>query len=323
MELNLNSKKLLENKYKNRLILLKEQLISNKTSGWIMVNSDLDKFPVKTKSLKGKTLFITGASRGIGLAIALMAASQGANIAVVAKTITEQKNLPGTIFTAVEEINKAGGKGLAIQCDVRDEESVKKAVEKTVETFGGIDILINNASAISLTSTDETTMKKYDLMHSINERGTYLCTKLCLEHLKKSENPHILTLSPPLNIEDKWLKSFPAYALSKFGMSIYAKAFAAEFKDYGIASNALWPRTSIATAAVQNLLGGDNVMKKSRDPKIMGDAANFILNSDSRIITGRHFIDDEILVAHGISNLEIYNCVKGTSDKELTADFFC
>lgn len=304
-----------------RLFLLRDQISNNKT-GWVLKHIAFDPFITKTQSLKGKTLFISGASRGIGLSIALKAAQQGANIAVVAKTVTPQQNLPGTIYTAVEEINKAGGQGLAIQCDIRSEESVISAIEKTVERFGGIDILVNNASAISLTPTEETSMKKYDLMHSINARGTYLCTKYCLPYLKKSENPHILTLSPPLNLEEKWLKGYPGYALSKFGMSILAKSFSYEFKEFGIASNTLWPRTSIATAAVQNLLGGEEIMKTSRTPDIMGDSAVLLFNSDSKIHTGYHYIDDELLVANGYTDLSKYNCVNGASDYDLTSDFF-
>ena len=308
-------------KINSRFQLLRDQLNSNNTS-WVLKSIEPNIFPVKTANLKGKTLFVTGGSRGIGLGIALAAAAQGANVSIVAKTVTEQPNLPGTIYAAVDQVNKVGGKGLAIQCDIRDEESVKNAVKLTVDTFGGIDILINNASAISLTGTNDTSMKKYDLMHSINERGTFMCTKYCLPHLKNSQNPHILTLSPPINIEDRWIKNFPAYALSKFGMSIFAKAFASEFKPYNIASNTLWPRTSIATAAVKNLLGGDNVMNISRDVKIMSDAALLILNSDSNIITGYHFIDDEVLVSHGGKNLSKYNCTASIKDEDLMADFF-
>lgn len=311
-----------KNNASKRINLLRHQLTNNYTA-WVMKNVDYNPLPKKTNNLKGKTLFITGASRGIGLAIALKAAEQGANIAVVAKTVTEQVSLPGTIFTAVEEINKAGGKGLAIQCDIRDENSVAQAVETTVKTFGGIDILVNNASAISLTGTADTSMKKYDLIHSINTRGTYLCTKYCLPYLKKSENPHILTLSPPLNLEERWLKSYPAYSLSKFGMSILAKSFSFEFKDFGIASNTLWPRTTIATAAVQNLLGGDTVINKSRYASIMGDCAVLIFNSDSRKVTGNNYIDDELLAENGITDLTKYNCEKVNSNDELMPDFFC
>lgn len=305
-----------------RMKLLRDQLSGNQT-GFVMKLVEFNPFPVKTQTLKGKTLFITGASRGIGLSIGLKAAEQGANIAVVAKTVSEQNTLPGTIFTAVEEINKAGGKGLAIQCDIRDEESVKKAVEQTIEKFGGIDILVNNASAISLTSTDQTSMKKYDLMHSINTRGTFVCTKYCLPFLKKSSNPHILTLSPPINLEERWLNTHPAYSLSKFAMSILAKSFAYEFKEYGIASNTLWPRTTIATSAVKNLLGGEIVMERSRDASILGDCAVLIFNSDSKIVTGNHFIDDELLASNGITNLSKYKCNEKMNDNDLAPDFFC
>ena len=306
----------------DRISLIRSQLTSTPTY-WVSKVITPVELPIKTESLKGKTLFITGASRGIGLNIALKAAAQGANIAVVAKSITENNKLPGTIFTAVEEINKAGGKGLAIQCDIRDEKSVINAIEKCVETFGGIDILINNASAISLTSTEDTSMKTYDLMHSINSRGTYLCTKFCLPYLKKSQNSHILTLSPPLSaLEEKWVKDYPAYSLAKFGMSVYALGFSGEFKEFNIASNCLWPRTAIATAAVKNLLGGDESIKKSRTPDIMGDAAIFILNSDSSKVTGKFFIDDEVLVSMGVKDLDKYNCIKGTSPNDLMPDFF-
>lgn len=309
-------------KFNSRMRILKDQLSGNNTS-WVMKFVEYDPLPIKTQSLKGKTLFITGASRGIGLAIAIKAAKQGANIAVVAKTVTEQKNLPGTIFTAVDEINSSGGKGLAIQCDIRDEESVKKAVEETVKIFGGIDVLVNNASAISLTSTEETAMKKYDLMHSINTRGTFLCTKYCIPYLKKSDNPHILTLSPPINLEERWLNTFPAYSLSKFGMSILAKSFAYELKNFGIASNTLWPRTAIATAAVKNLLGGETVMESSREASILGDCAVIIFNSDSRKVSGNHYVDDELLASNGISDLSKYRCNDKISDFSLVPDFFC
>lgn len=310
-------------KYSNTFEYNSTKLSFNKTS-WSMKFIDNIDIPQKTKTLKNKTIFITGASRGIGLSIAIAAASQGANIAVVAKTATENKKLPGTIYTAVEEINKAGGKGLAIQCDIRSEESVKNAVEKCVHTFGGIDILINNASAISLTSTSNITMKTYDLMHSVNARGTFICSKYCLPYLIKSNNPHILTISPPLNniTNTKWFKDFPAYAMAKFGMSIYANAFSAEFKEYGIASNCLWPRTSVATAAVQNLLGGDETMKRSRKPEIMADSAIIILNSDAKCFSGNFLIDDEVLLSSGVTDLKKYNCIENINDNELMPDLF-
>src|SRR3954469_25857459 len=224
-------------------------------------------------SLRGKTLFITGASRGIGLAIGLRAARDGAQVAIAAKTTAPNPKLPGTIHTAAEEINAAGGKGLALVCDIRFEDQVAAAVKKTVETFGGIDILVNNASAISLTTTEHTPMKRFDLMHQINTRGTFACSQACIPHLKKSSNPHILNLSPPLNMETRWFAPHVAYTMAKFGMSMCVLGMAGEFKREGIAFNALWPRTTIATAAVQNLLGGDQAMKGSRSPAIMGDAA--------------------------------------------------
>src|SRR5471030_2071037 len=227
-------------------------------------------------SLAGKTLFVTGASRGIGLAIALRAARDGANVAVAAKTVTPDPRLPGTIFTAAAEIEKAGGNALPIPCDIRDEQSVEKAIADTVTRFGGIDILVNNASAISLTGTLETPMKRYDLMHQVNTRGTFACSQACIPHLAKAANPHILNLSPPLNMEARWFAPHVAYTMAKFGMSMCVLGMAGEYKAAGIAFNALWPRTTIATAAIQNLLGGAAAMKGSRKPEIMGDAAHVI-----------------------------------------------
>src|ERR1700687_4680092 len=225
------------------------------------------------KILRGKTLFITGASRGIGKAIALRAARDGANIAIAAKTTQPHPKLPGTIFSAAEEIERAGGKALACAVDIRDELQTAAAVAKTVETFGGIDILVNNASAISLTGTVDTPMKRYDLMHSVNVRGTFACSQACIPHLKKSSNPHILNNSPPLNVEARWFAPHVAYTMSKFGMSLCVLGMAEELRSDGIAVNALWPRTVIATAAVQNLLGGEEAIRGSRKPEIMDDAA--------------------------------------------------
>jgi citronellol/citronellal dehydrogenase len=270
-------------------------------------------------SLKGKTLFITGASRGIGLAIALRAARDGANIAVAAKTAAPDPRLPGTIFTAAEDIEKAGGKALPIAVDIRDEQGVEAAVARTVETFGGLDILVNNASAIHLAGTLSTPMKRYDLMHQINGRGTFLVSQKCIPHLKKAANPHVLTLSPPLDFDVKWFKGHAAYTLAKFSMSIYSWAMAAEFKDDGIAFNCLWPRTTIATAAVKNLLGGDELMKRSRTPEIMADAAHWILTQPSRSCTGNFFIDDEVLTKAGVTDLDRYAVTPGG---ELAPDFF-
>jgi citronellol/citronellal dehydrogenase len=274
-------------------------------------------------SLRGKTLFITGASRGIGLAIGLRAARDGANVAVVAKTAEPNPKLPGTVFSAAKEIDEAGGKGLPLVCDIRYEDQVAAAVAKTVETFGGIDILVNNASAISLTTTEATQMKRYDLMHSINTRGTFVCSQLCVPHLRKAVqaggNAHVLNLSPPLNMETKWFAPHVAYTMAKFGMSMCVLGMAGEFKREGIAFNALWPRTTIATAAIQNLLGGDQAMKGSRSPAIMGDAAYAIFNKNSREVTGNFFIDDEVLAAEGKTDLSEYSMTPGA---QLLPDFF-
>ncbi len=270
-------------------------------------------------SLRGKTLFITGASRGIGLAIGLRAARDGANVVVAAKTAVPDPRLPGTIFTAAEEIEKAGGKALPIAVDIRDEQGVEAAVAKTVETFGGIDILVNNASAISLTGTLATPMKRYDLMHQINARGTFLVSQKCIPHLKKASNPHVLTLSPPLDFSVHWFAPHAAYTLAKYGMSIFMWSMAEEFRADGIAFNCLWPRTTIATSAIKNLLGGDELMKRSRKPEIMADAAHWILTRPSRECTGRFFIDDEALKEAGVTDLSGYSVVPGA---ELAPDFF-
>jgi citronellol/citronellal dehydrogenase len=270
-------------------------------------------------SLKGKTLFITGASRGIGLAIGLRAARDGANVAIVAKTAEPHPKLPGTIYTAAEEIEKAGGKALPILCDIQHDEQVAAAVDKTVATFGGIDICINNASAIHLTGTVATPMKRYDLMHRINTRGTFLCSQLCIPHLKKAANPHILNLSPPLNMEARWFAPHVAYTMAKFGMSMCVLGMAEELKRDGIAVNALWPRTTIATAAVQNLLGGEQMVKGSRKPEIMGDAAHWILTRPSREYTGKFCVDDETLAESGKTDLSEYAVTPGAP---LMPDFF-
>jgi citronellol/citronellal dehydrogenase len=270
-------------------------------------------------NLKGKTLFITGASRGIGLAIGLRAARDGANVVIAAKTAEPHPKLPGTIYTAAEEIEKAGGKALPIICDIRFEEQVDAAVAKTIETFGGIDVCVNNASAISLTGTLETPMKRYDLMHSINGRGTYLTSQKCLPHLLKSSNPHILNLSPPLTaLKPKWFGPHVAYTMAKYNMSLCVLGMAEEFKGR-VAVNALWPKTVIATAAVQNLLGGDETVKVSRKPDIMGDAAYAIITKPFKDFTGNFVIDEEILLAEGEKDLAKYSMIPNGN---LAPDFF-
>ena len=269
-------------------------------------------------SLGGKTLFVTGASRGIGLAIALRAARDGANVAIAAKTVTPDPRLPGTIFTAADEIEKAGGKALPIACDIRDEQSVEKAVADAAAKFGGIDILVNNASAISLTGTLQTPMKRFDLMNQINQRGTFMVSQKALPHLLKAANPHVLNLSPPLDFDVKWFANHPAYTLAKYSMSVYAWAMAAEFRDK-VAFNCLWPRTGIATAAIRNVLGGDEGMKACRKPEIMADAAYAIFNRPAKDCTGNFFIDDEVLAAEGVTDFDKYAVSPGTP---LMPDFF-
>ncbi len=272
-----------------------------------------------TRSLQGKTLFISGASRGIGLAIAVRAARDGANIVIAAKTAEPNPKLPGTIYTAAEEIERAGGKALPCVVDIRSEDQIQAAVKQAVDRFGGIDILVNNASAIHLSGTLQTPMKRYDLMHQINVRGTFACSQACLPHLLKAENPHILNLSPPLNFEARWFSPHVAYSIAKFGMSLCVLGMAEEFRSDGVAVNALWPRTTIATAAVNNLLGGETIMRGSRKPDIMGDAAHFILTRPSRSCTGNYFVDDEVLASEGITNLDHYANVPGET---LIPDFF-
>jgi citronellol/citronellal dehydrogenase len=268
--------------------------------------------------LAGKTLLITGASRGIGLAIALRAAADGANIAVLAKTTEPHPKLPGTIYTAAEEIEAAGGKALPLATDIRSEEQVQAAVAATVERFGGIDILVNNASAISLTGTLATPMKRFDLMFGVNVRGTYLCSQTCIPHLAMSANPHILNLSPPLNMEARWFSGHVAYSMAKFGMSMCVLGMSEELKPEGIAVNALWPRTAIDTAALA-MLGGFVSAKNARKPEILADAAHWILTRPSRETTGNFFLDDEVLAEAGITDLDPYAVQPG---QPLIQDFF-
>jgi citronellol/citronellal dehydrogenase len=269
-------------------------------------------------SLHGRTLFISGASRGIGKAIALRAAADGANVVVAAKTAEPHPKLPGTIYTAAEEIEAAGGRALPVQMDIRDEAQVYAAVAAGVERFGGIDVLVNNASAISLTGTLETPMKKFDLMWGVNARGTFLCSQACIPHLRRSPNPHVLTLSPPLNLNPRWFAHSLAYTISKYGMSMCVLGMAEELKADGIAINALWPRTAILTAALQ-ALGGVVRPELCRKPEIVADAAYLILTRDSRCCTGNFYLDDEVLAAAGITDLERYAIQPG---HELFPDFF-
>ncbi len=273
-------------------------------------------------TLSGKTLFITGASRGIGLAIGKRAARDGANVVIVAKTVESNPKLPGTIHSAAAEIVEAGGKALAVQTDIRDEQSVLAAVRSAVDAFGGIDILVNNASAISLTSTPDTPMKRFDLMFGVNVRGTYLCTQACLPHLVKSaqagRNPHVLNMSPPLSMRQHWFKHHVAYTMAKYGMSECTLGHAGEFRPLGIGVNSLWPRTAIATAALQMIPGVE--IDKCRKPEILADAAYLVLTSDARSVSGNFFIDDTLLAQHGITDLDGYSVVPGTT--EFIPDFF-
>ena len=274
------------------------------------------------RTLKDKTLFITGASRGIGLAIALRAARDGARIVLVAKTTEPNPKLPGTVYSAAEQIEAAGGQALAVPTDIRDENAVAAAVAQGVQRFGGIDILVNNASAISLTPTDATPMKRFDLMFGVNVRGTYCCTQACLPELIKSakagRNPHVLNMSPPLSMKPHWFANHVAYTMAKYGMSECTLGHAAEFKRHGIAVNSLWPRTAIATAALQMIPGID--INRTRKPEILSDAAHIVLTSDARSTTGNFFIDDALLAQHGITDLDRYAVVPGTMD--LIPDFF-
>ncbi|TXT60224.1 MAG: Short chain dehydrogenase [Promethearchaeota archaeon] len=270
-------------------------------------------------NLENKTLFISGASRGIGKAIALRAAKDGANIIIAAKTTEPHPKLPGTIFTAAEEIEEAGGNALPQKVDIRFEDQVQKAIDNGIKEFGGIDILVNNASAISMTPLEQTEMKKFDLMIDVNVRGTFLCSKLCVPHLKNAQNPHILTLSPPLNMESRWFKNNLAYTISKYGMSMCVLGLSEELQKFNIAVNALWPKTAIATAAVRNLLGGDKAIQHSRKPQIVADAAYLIFTQPSQEFTGNFLIDEDILREHGIEDLDKYAVDPDTS---LIKDFF-
>jgi citronellol/citronellal dehydrogenase len=262
-------------------------------------------------SMKNKTVLITGASRGIGKAIALRLAREGANIVIAAKSVEENSKLGGTIFSAAKEVEEAGGNALAVQCDIRFEDQVQQAVDKSLERFGGIDIVVNNASAITLTPTEQTEPKRFDLMYDINVRGTFFVTRACIPHLKKSPNAHILTLSPPVNMNPKWFAGHVAYTLTKYNMSMLAIGWAAEFKKNNIASNALWPKTTIDTAAVRNILGGDALAKMSRTPEILADAAYYIFSKPSSECTGNCFIDEDVLAAEGITDLGRYSVVQG------------
>lgn len=273
-----------------------------------------------TPPLQGKTMFISGASRGIGLAIALRAAQDGANVALIAKTDQPHPKLEGTIHTAAAAIEEAGGQALPILGDIRDDDSIAAAVAKTVEQFGGIDICVNNASAINLAGAEQMEPKRYDLMQDINCRGTYMVSRACIPHLKQAENPHILTLSPPISLEPKWLAPNTAYTIAKYGMTLCALGFAEEFREAGIASNALWPRTLVATAAVQNLLGGEAAMKASRKPEVYSDAAYAIVTRPSRECTGNAYLCEDVLVESGVTDLTPY--AFAGADAELQVDLY-
>lgn len=270
-------------------------------------------------TLSGKTLVITGATRGIGRAIALRAARDGANIVVLGKTKDPHPKLPGTVSETVAAIEAAGGRALGCVCDVRFDDQVAEAVASALQHFGGIDVLVNNASAISLTDTPGTEMKRFDLMHQVNTRASFLCAKLCLPGLERAENPHILNLAPPLNFEERWFAPHTAYSIAKFGMSLCVLGMAGEFRKRGIAVNALWPKTVIATAAVENLLGGRAVVERSRHPSIVADAAHHILTQPARSLSGNFFIDEEVLRSAGVSDFEQYAVTPGA---ELLPDFF-
>ncbi|TVQ76483.1 MAG: NAD(P)-dependent oxidoreductase [Bradymonadales bacterium] len=272
-----------------------------------------------SESLKGKSLFITGASRGIGKAIALRAARDGAKIVIAAKTTVTHPKLPGTIFLTAEEIKEAGGEALPISVDIRDETQIQQAVEQAVEEFGGIDVLVNNASAIFLAGTADTPMKRFDLMFGVNVRGTFAASQACLPYLKKADNPHILNIAPPPSLDPKWFRDHPAYSISKYGMSFCTLGMAEEFKKYGIAVNALWPQTTIATSALVNLVGGDALIERSRKPEIMADAAHYIVTQSSWEFSGQFLTDEAALRKAGVSDFDVYAVKPGS---ELQMDFF-
>jgi citronellol/citronellal dehydrogenase len=272
-----------------------------------------------TNSLSGRTIFMSGGSRGIGLAIAVRAASEGARVALMAKTAEPHPRLPGTIYTAAEEIEAAGGEALPIVGDIRDADAVERAAAQAAERFGGIDIVVNNASAINLASMGDLEVKRFDLMQQINARGTFVVTRACLPHLRQSDAAHVLTLSPPLSADPRWLRGHSAYTLSKMGMTMLTLGLAADEAESGVAANCLWPRSIIATAAVQNLLGGDEAMIRARTPEIMGDAAREILVRDPRSCTANTFIDDEVLAEAGITDLDRYSA---SDEAELALDLF-
>ncbi len=271
-------------------------------------------------SLAGKTVFISGGSRGIGLAVGIRAARDGANVVLIAKTAEPHPKLEGTVYTAAEQIEEAGGKALPVVGDIRDEAQVGSAVEQAVERFGGIDVCVNNASAINLAGTEAMEMKRYDLMQDINTRGTYVVSKACIPHLKRSENPHVLTMSPPLSLDPKWLQHHVGYTIAKYGMSLCTLGMAEEFRGDGIAFNSLWPRTIIATAAVQNLLGGDEAMARSRRPELMADAAYAIVTRPSSEVTGNLFLAEDVLAEQGVDDLSAYSY--GDTEAELQTDLF-
>ena len=273
-------------------------------------------------SLDGKTVFVTGGSRGIGLAIAKRAATEGANVTLVAKTAEPHPKLPGTIYSAAEEVCELGGQALPIVVDIRFEEQIESAIKQTVDAFGGIDILINYASAINLSGTSSVTMKTYDLMHSVNTRGTFLCSKLAIPHLKRAANAHVLNIAPPLNMESRWFSNNVAYTMAKFGMSMCVLGMSEEFRRSGIAFNALWPRTTIATAAVANIVGGDPVIKRSRTADIMADAALAIFVKDSREFTGNFCVDEDLLREQGVTDFSSYRVDPELREEDLFPDFF-